>query len=141
MRPDEPRSDHGKDKDRLPGPPRDAQQASHSKDGSELVSIEDFARLELRIARVLEAEPHPNADRLLKLQIDLGTERRQLVAGIASNYRPEDLIGKSIVVVANLKPARLRGEISQGMILAASDGDAVSILTPDRPVAPGSAVR
>lgn len=110
-------------------------------DGAGLLSIDEFARLELRIARVLEAEPHPNADRLLKLQIDLGSEQRQLVAGIASSYRPEDLVGRSIVVVANLKPARLRGELSQGMILAASEGEVISILVPDRPVSPGSVVR
>ncbi len=110
------------------------------KPGPGLLGIGEFARLELRAAKVLEAGPHPNADRLLKLQIDLGSEQRQLVAGIAASYRPEELVGRTIVVVANLKPARLRGELSQGMLLAASDGDVVSLLVPDRPVAPGSVV-
>lgn len=105
-----------------------------------ILTIDDFARLDLRIATVVQAEAHPNADRLLKLQIDLGSERRQLVAGIASWYRPEDLIGRRIVVVTNLKPARLRGELSQGMLLAASDGETVSILRPDQDLPPGSRV-
>jgi methionyl-tRNA synthetase len=107
----------------------------------ELLSIDEFARIQLRVARVVEVEPHPNADRLLKLQVDLGDERRQLVAGIAAQYKPEDLVGKHVVIVANLKPAKLRGEISQGMILAASDGDIVSVLMPDKPVSPGSKIR
>ncbi len=107
----------------------------------ELVSIEDFAKIQLRIAKVIAAEPHPRADKLLKLQIELGSERRQLVAGIAPWYRPEDLVGKLIVVVANLKPAKLRGELSEGMLLAASDGDVVSLLGPDRDLPPGAGVR
>ncbi|MCB9462282.1 MAG: methionine--tRNA ligase subunit beta [Candidatus Eisenbacteria bacterium] len=113
---------------------------STEETGPALISIDDFAKVELRVARVLEAEPHPNADRLLKLQIDLGDEKRQLVAGIAKYYAPEDLIGREIVVVANLKPAKLRGEVSQGMLLAASDDEGVAILTPCRPIAPGSRV-
>ncbi|MCA9726516.1 MAG: methionine--tRNA ligase subunit beta [Candidatus Eisenbacteria bacterium] len=106
-----------------------------------LISIDAFARADLRVAQVLHVEPHPNADRLLKLQIDLGSERRQLVAGLAAYYKPEDLIGKQIVVVANLKPAKLRGEVSQGMLLAGSDEEGVAILMPARPMAPGSKVR
>lgn len=105
-----------------------------------LVTIEDFAKLDLRVARVVAAEPHPNADRLIKIQVELGEERRQIVAGIARQYRPEDLVGRFIVVVANLKPAVLRGEPSQGMLLAASSGGVISILTPDREVPPGSEV-
>ena len=106
-----------------------------------LLSIEEFVRWELRVARVLAAEAHPKADRLLKLQIDVGGERRQIVAGIASQYRPEELVGRLIVVVANLKPAKLRGEESQGMLLAASSGEAISLLQPDRDLPPGSPVR
>ena len=83
------------------------------------VTIDEFSRFDLRIALIVSAEPHPNADRLLKLQIDIGTEERQIVAGIAESYRPEELIGMSIAVVVNLKPAKLRGEWSQGMLLAA----------------------
>jgi len=106
-----------------------------------LISIEEFARCDLRVARVVAAERHPRADRLLKLQVDLGGETRQLVAGIAGSYRPEDLVGRLIVVVANLKPARLRGEVSQGMLLAASSGEVISLLAPDQPLPPGSQVR
>lgn len=88
--------------------------------------------LELRVAEVVEAGDHPNADRLLVLQVDLGGERRQLVAGLAGVYEPESLVGRRIVVVANLTPARLRGEESQGMLLA-SHGDGVVglLLAPD----------
>lgn len=84
--------------------------------------------LDLRVAEVLEAGEHPNADRLLVLQIDLHHERRQLVAGLAGVYEPEELVGKRIVVVANLKAARLRGETSQGMLLAAHGEDRVGLL-------------
>lgn len=88
--------------------------------------------LDLRVAEVLEATAHPNADRLLVLQIDLGGERRQLVAGLAGIYEPTDLMGLRIVVVANLKPARLRGETSQGMLLAAhGEGRVGLLLAPD----------
>lgn len=106
-----------------------------------LIDIDLFARIDLRVARVLTVEPHPNAERLLKMTIDLGSETRQLVAGIAQHYKPEDLLGQQIVVVANLKPARLRGEISQGMLLAASDETGVAVLMPARPMAPGSKIR
>ena len=89
--------------------------------------------LDLRVAEVVEAGEHPNADRLLVLQIDLGHERRQLVAGLAGIYDPESLVGRRIVVVANLKAARLRGEVSQGMLLAAHGEEVVGLL-----LAPGA---
>ena len=85
-------------------------------------------RLELRVAEVVEAGEHPNADRLLVLQIDLGDERRQLVAGLAGVYEPASLVGKRIVVVANLRAAKLRGEVSQGMLLAAHGEERVGLL-------------
>ena len=107
----------------------------------ELLSIEDFQRWDLRVARVIAAEPHPRADRLLKLRVDLGGEERQIVAGLAGRYRPEDLVGRLIVVVANLKPARLRGEESCGMLLAASCGEVISLLVPDRELPPGAPIR
>jgi methionyl-tRNA synthetase len=107
----------------------------------ELLGIEEFQRWDLRVARVIAAEPHPRADRLLKLRVDLGGEERPLVAGIAAQYRPEDLVGRLIVVVANLKPARLRGEESRGMLLAASFGEGVSLLMPDREVPSGAQIR
>lgn len=106
-----------------------------------LISIDDFAKIELRVAEIREAERHPNADRLLKLQVDLGGERRQIVAGIAGAYTPEELVGRQIVIVANLKPTTLRGEVSQGMLLAASDEVTLSLLGPHREVALGSKVR
>lgn len=106
-----------------------------------MITIEDFAKLDLRVATIKAAEPHPKADRLLVLKIDLGTEERQLVAGIRAHYTPEELIGKQIVVVANLQPAVLRGVESQGMLLAAADGERVVVLSPDKPVAAGSQVR
>ena len=108
---------------------------------SSSVSIEEFARLDLRVARVIAAERHPKADRLLKLQVEVAGEARQIVAGIAGSYRPEELVGRLIVIVANLKPARLRGEVSQGMLLAASDGEIISLLTPERPVPSGAQIR
>jgi methionyl-tRNA synthetase len=88
-----------------------------------LIGIEDFMKCELVVAEVLEAGPVEGADRLLKLQVDIGTEHRQIVAGIAKHYAPADLVGRRIIVVKNLKPAKLRGELSQGMLLAASTPD------------------
>ncbi len=105
------------------------------------ITIDDFARVELRVALILSAEAHPSADRLLKLKVDAGGEERQIIAGIAAHYRPEELVGRRIVIVANLKPAKLRGELSQGMLLAADGGGFVSLLSPDREVPPGSRVR
>lgn len=105
-----------------------------------MISIEDFRKIELRVATVKTAEPHPNADKLLVLQIDLGSEQRQICAGIRNQYTPEELIGRQIVVVANLETARLRGLESQGMLLAASDDGRVIILTPEKPVQPGARV-
>ena len=88
-----------------------------------MITIEQFQQVELRVATVTAAEPHPNADRLLVLQVDLGTETRQIVAGIAKAYDPEKLVGRKVVIVANLAPRKLRGLESQGMIVAASIGD------------------
>ncbi len=112
-----------------------------TSEGSAKITIDEFAKVELRVATIKAVEPHPKADRLLVLKIDLGTEERQLVAGIRAHYTPEDLIGKQIVVVANLQPAVLRGVESQGMLLAASDGEKVIVLSPEKPIAAGSQVR
>jgi methionyl-tRNA synthetase len=100
---------------------------------AETVSYTDFARLELRVARVIEARPHPNADKLLLLQIDVGDEQKQIVAGIRQFYTPEELVGRKIIVVNNLEPAMLRGETSSGMLLAATSGEKVVLLQPDDP--------
>ncbi len=106
-----------------------------------MITLEEFGKVELRVATFKAVEPHPNADRLLVLKIDLGTEERQLVAGIRAHYAPEELVGKQIVVVANLQPVTLRGVESQGMLLAASDGDKVIVLSPEKPIAAGAKVR
>jgi len=105
------------------------------------IAIDDFKKIELKVATITAVEPHPNADKLLVLQIDLGTEQRQICAGIRSHYAPEELVGKQIVVVANLATAKLRGMESQGMLLAASSGDQVIVLTPDKPALAGSQVK
>jgi tRNA-binding protein len=105
-----------------------------------MASLADFQQIDLRIATVKSAELHPNADRLLVLKVDVGGEERQIVAGIRASYEPTSLVGKQIIVVANLEPAQLRGLESQGMLLAARDGDRFVVLTPDAPVASGSKV-
>lgn len=109
--------------------------------GGERIDIDRFFEVDLRVARIIEAERVPNADKLLRLQIDLGGESRQLVAGIAKSYAPEALIGKRIVVVANLEPARIRGVESQGMLLAADLGGRPILATFDEDVPPGTRVR
>jgi methionyl-tRNA synthetase len=107
-----------------------------------MISIEEFGKVELRVATVTAAEAHPNADRLVVLSVDLGDEQRQLVAGIRAHYTTEELVGRQIVVVANLQPAKLRGVESQGMLLAATDAGSggVIVLSPEKQVAPGSKV-
>lgn len=110
------------------------------------ITFDEFAKVDLRVARILEAELHPNADRLLKLQVDDGSgEPRQLCAGIRSAYTPEQLVGKTIIIVANLAPRKIRGEESRGMLLAAShspdEGDRqIVLLTAMDDVPPGSMV-
>lgn len=106
------------------------------------VSYEDFAKLELRVAKVLAAREHPNANKLLLLlQIQVGDVEKQIVAGIRGHYEPAALVGRQIVVVNNLEPAVIRGEESNGMLLAASDSQGVVLLRPDREVEPGSGVK
>ena len=102
-----------------------------------MITIEDFKNVDLRTAEVLACDPHPNADRLLVLKIRVGEEERQLVAGIREHYAPEELVGKTIVIVANLQPATLRGVESQGMLLAVRDGEHVRVLSPDGDVQSG----
>jgi len=95
----------------------------------EEIGIDDFAKAELRVAQVIAAEPVKKADKLLKLQLDLGYEQRQVVSGIAKFYTPEELVGRKVICIVNLKPVKLRGELSQGMILAASKDDQLTIAT------------
>jgi methionyl-tRNA synthetase len=106
-----------------------------------MVSYEDFKKLELRIAEVLAAEPHPNADRLYVLTIRVGEAEKKIVAGIRLHYRPEELIGKKIVVVNNLEPAVIRGVESNGMLLAASEGESLTLLVPEKPISTQAVVR
>ena len=110
---------------------------------SDLINIQDFARLDLRVARVLQVRDHPNAAKLYLLDVDLGPElgKRQLVAGLKPYLPPEALLDTLIVVVTNLEPAILRGERSDGMLLAAQEGDRVVPLTVAAPLAPGSKIR
>jgi len=117
------------------------QKAKVEEDAANIITIEDFAKVQLRVAEVLEAERIKGADKLLKLQIKIGEERRQIVAGIAKHYAPEELVGKKIVVVANLKPAKLRGEESRGMLLAASNEKGLSLITVDRDIESGARVK
>jgi tRNA-binding protein len=109
-------------------------------DRSGMISIEAFRQLDLRVATIISAEPHPNADRLMVLQIDIGTEQRQICAGIRNQYNLDELVGKQIIVVANLETAKLRGVESQGMLLAASDDDRVILLMPEKRVTPGAKI-
>lgn len=118
--------------------------AAPAADAAPIAQIEydDFAKVQLRTGVVLTAEKHPKADRLLVLTVDVGEEKpRTIVAGIAAVYDPPELVGKTVIVVMNLKPAKLRGIESQGMLLAAGGSDVASILTPYRPVPPGSVVK
>lgn len=110
-------------------------------DGKEEIGIDDFAKVELRVAQVLAAEPVPKADKLLKLQLDLGFEQRQVVSGIAKFYAPEQLVGRKVICVVNLKPVKLRGEMSQGMILAASHGDQLTLATVPEDMPNGAIVK
>lgn len=106
-----------------------------------MVSIEDFSRMDFRVARVLEAEKVEGTDKLLKLQLEVGGEKRQVVSGIAKHYSPGELVGKSVVIIANLKPVKLRGIESQGMILAASNDKDLAVVTLDRDMDTGVKVR
>jgi methionyl-tRNA synthetase len=103
--------------------------------------MDDFMKVELRVAKVLEAERVPKSKRLVKLKVDVGTEHRTLVAGIAESYEPDALVGRTVVVVANLKPATLMGIESNGMVLAASSDGGAAILVNAEPATPGTRVR
>ncbi|MCL9660328.1 methionine--tRNA ligase [Paenibacillus hunanensis] len=113
-----------------PAPKAEASKpAAEPEEGKTEISIDDFAKVELRVAQVIAAEPVKKADKLLKLQLDLGFEQRQVVSGIAKFYTPEELVGRKVICVTNLKPVKLRGEESRGMILAASQGDQLTLAT------------
>jgi methionyl-tRNA synthetase len=126
-----------------PTPPPATPPAAPAPAGPPSITIDDFAKLQLRVATVLEAKAHPNADKLLVLQVDLGDEKRQICAGIRGHVEPETLVGKQLIVVANLPPRTMRGQISQGMLLAATDTATgkVVVATVSEAVAAGSGVR
>ena len=105
------------------------------------ITIDDFMKVDLRVAEVIHAEPVKKADKLLKLQLDLGYEKRQVVSGIAEHYSPEDLVGKKVICVTNLKPVKLRGELSEGMILAGSKDGVLSLATVDKELEKGAKVK
>jgi len=109
--------------------------------GPDLIGIEDFMKADLRVGRIVSAERVEKSEKLVRLKVDIGTETRQVVAGIGKSYAPEELLGKSVVIVANLKPAKLMGIESQGMLLAASSGDLLAVATFDRETKPGSRVK
>jgi len=111
------------------------------KRGTKMISFEDFQKIDLRVAKVIEAKRVENSEKLLKLKIDLGKEERMILAGIAKFYKPEDLIGKEIVVVANLEPKVLFGLESQGMLLAADNQGEPVLLKPDKEIPPGTKIR
>ena len=106
-----------------------------------MITIEEFKKLNLRVARIKEIIDHPNADKLYIVRVTIGEEEREVVAGIKKGYTKEELLGKLVVVVENLEPAVIRGVESKGMILAAQDGETLAVISPDRPVAPGSIVK
>ncbi len=107
----------------------------------ETINLNDFKKLDLRLAQIIEAERVPDTDKLLKLKLDLGDETREIVSGIGMQYHPEDLIGKQIVIVANLEPKVFRGIESQGMLLCAVDKeDKVALLNPDKEFPSGTII-
>lgn len=108
---------------------------------SEEISLDDFLKVDLRVAEIIHAEPVKKADKLLKIQLDLGYEKRQVVSGIAKFYKPEELIGRKVICIVNLKPVKLRGELSQGMILAGEDANGLSLAEVDQSLSNGTKVK
>ena len=121
--------------------PAAAPTAAQAGDGGARISIDEFQKIDLRVAQVLAAEAVPKSKKLLKLRVSLGTEERTVLAGIAEHYTPADLVGKKVVVVANLQPAKLMGIESQGMVLAGEGGQGLGVVMPDRDLPPGSKVK
>ena len=106
-----------------------------------MITFDEFRKIEIKTAKILSVKDHPDADRLYVVDVDLGNEKRQIVAGIKKHYTPEELIGKDVAVIVNLEPATIRGVESNGMLLAASDSEMLSILTLDRGLPPGSTIK
>ncbi len=125
----------------VPSQPTAAEPATPASPAPAQITIDEFMKIQLKTARVLSAERVPKSEKLIKLQVSLGTEQRQIVAGIGKKYEPDALVGKTIVIVANLKPAKLMGIESQGMVLAAGDTDVRGLLTIQEEVDPGTKVK
>ncbi len=106
-----------------------------------MVSLEEFKKFELRVAEIESVVPHSNADRLYVLTVKVGEVRKQIVAGIRKHYSEEELKGKRVIIINNLEPAVIRGVESQGMLLAASEGEMLTIVIPERPIADGAPVK
>jgi len=106
-----------------------------------MISFEEFKKLEIKTAKIKEVKDHPQADKLYILTIDIGGKEKQIVAGIKNFYSADKLVGRDIVIVDNLAPAVIRGVESQGMLLAAQDGQGISIIAPDRDIAAGSSIK
>jgi methionyl-tRNA synthetase len=117
-----------------------AEKTSEAPVGVALISIDDFFKTELKTAKVLAAEKVEKSDKLLKLEVEVGSEKRQVVSGIAQYYTPEEMVGKTVILVANLKPAKIRGVESFGMLLAAAEGDKLSLITTDKEISSGVTV-
>ena len=122
-----------KEKEEKKKAPAPKKQPTSQDQGEGKITIDDFAAVEMKVAEVLSCDQHPDADRLLVFQLDLGSEKRQIVSGIAEHYQSSDLIGKKVIVVTNLKPVNLRGVRSDGMILCATKGKKLTVLTVDDP--------
>ena len=105
-----------------------------------MITIDNFKKIELKVVKVISVERVEGSDKLLKLEVDLGDEKRQIVSGIAKSYNPEDLVGKEIIIVANLEPRSLMGLESQGMVLAAGSESGPVLLVPEKEVAPGTKI-
>ena len=106
-----------------------------------MITLDDFKKVELKVARVLSAEHIEGSEKLLKLQVDLGSEQRQILSGIAKYYQPADLVGRNIVVITNLAPRMMMGLESNGMVLAAGDGETIALLQPDKEMPVGSSIK
>ncbi len=126
----------------MPGEPdADAEAAADAAPEPDYLTFEEFSRVKLVVAQVLAAEPVPKTSKLLKLELDIGTEKRQVVAGIAEKYAPDALIGRKVIFLANLKPAKIRGVKSEGMVLAAGDKDILGLSAIDEDLPPGTTIR
>lgn len=129
-----------KDMMRKPTPQKE-EKKEEKKDQAEEVTIDDFMKLDFRVAEVLKVDKVKKADKLLKIQLDLGYEKRQVISGIAEHYTPEELVGKKVICVANLKPVKLRGELSEGMVLAGEDDGGLSLASVDQTLKNGTKVK